>query len=58
MTQSTPRRPRAAGAATPDPAARPPRRTARPKRAAPPSPVVDGTPHVNPEGEFLWESSP
>ncbi|HMM33944.1 MAG TPA: hypothetical protein PKA62_04320, partial [Thermoanaerobaculia bacterium] len=35
------------------------RRPARPKRpAAAPKPIVDGTPHVHPEGEFLWESSP
>ena len=35
--------------------------SAVPKRAAAAPagrPIVDGSPHVNPEGEFLWESSP
>ena len=30
----------------------------RPEEAPRAEAVVDGSPHVNPEGEFLWESSP
>ena len=59
MTNAAPRRRRAAPAAASNAAPPAARRPARPKRpAAAPKPIVDGTPHVHPEGEFLWESSP
>lgn len=60
MTNAAPRRRRAAPAAASKAAPAGTRRPARPKRPtpAPPAPIVDGTPHVHPEGEFLWESSP
>ena len=59
MTNVAPRRRRAAVAAASNAAPPEARRPARPKRpAAAPKPIVDGTPHVHPEGEFLWESSP
>ncbi len=59
MTNTAPRRRRAAPAAASNAAPPAARRPARPKRPAPaPKPIVDGTPHVHPEGEFLWESSP
>ncbi len=60
MPNVAPRRRRAAVAAAPKVAPPGARRPARPKRPAPaaPAPIVDGTPHVHPEGEFLWESSP
>jgi len=43
------------------PVAAPKAPVAAPKRAAAAPagrPIVDGSPHVNPEGEFLWKSSP
>ena len=59
MPNAAPRRRRAAVAAASKAAPPEARRPARPKRpAAAPKPIVDGTPHVHPEGEFLWESSP
>lgn len=59
MPKATPRRPRATAVAPSKASAPAARRPARPRRAADrPAPIVDGTPHVNPKGEFLWESSP
>jgi nucleoside-diphosphate-sugar epimerase len=67
------RRPAAAAVPSKVPAARAKRAVAAPKKAAPAKapaaaarrdaaaatrPIVDGTPRVNPEGEFLWASSP
>lgn len=67
------RRPAAVAVPSKVPAAAARKVVARPKRAAPakapvapakrdapgaPRPLVDGTPRVNPEGEFLWASSP
>jgi nucleoside-diphosphate-sugar epimerase len=46
-----PRRPAAASASVPAP-------KGAPKKPAAARPLVDGSPHVNPEGEFLWQSSP
>lgn len=60
MTNAAPRRRRAAPAAASKAAPAGARRPARPKPPAPAAskPIVDGTPHVHPDGEFLWESSP
>ena len=53
MPKTTPRRrPAASASASKAPAPAPK------KPAAAPRPAVDGVPHVNPEGEFLWASSP
>ena len=60
MPKLTPRRrPAASAPASKRPSA--PARPAGPRGGAPDAgarPIVDGSPHVHPEGEFLWESSP
>src|SRR5512138_2666590 len=53
-----PPRPRKAASAAASRAAAPALRPGRPAAGHPSPPIVDGVPHVNPEGEFLWASSP
>lgn len=55
MPKASPRRRAAASEPVPAPK---PAAPARRAAAAPARPVVDGSVHVHPEGEFLWESSP
>ena len=50
-----PAAPRRRAAPAPRPPAAPPNRAPAPSASRP---IVDGVPHVNPEGEFLWTSSP
>ena len=59
MPKASPRRRAAASESVPapKPAAKAPA-AARRGPAEPARPVVDGSVHVHPEGEFLWESSP
>lgn len=57
MPKTSPRRPAAASASVPAPKGAP-KRPAAGRGGGAARPVVDGTVHVHPEGEFLWESSP